>query len=398
MAYQFVLPKSFHPLEFLRTPRLQMRADDARWLIDTIVRKTAHRDLDRWGCVRLDSMILRRVLGNRSSDIARALERGGAIEIASYRAGVRCKGYRLSHRYLGDRCVRVPCVEPHLLARLDAERRRLDAQDTRSAWLPIHFALNAEQRALSIDAPAADAILAGLPAHTRLCQDVLVGDLRRRAFRFSVGSTGRVFNSITGLKRELRTTVRLAGEPMGNVDLVCSQPTLLAVEMLHETPTNGLKGRATYKHSDADSPCPAPDASLFHSLVLDGRLYEFLTQRTGLSRDAVKLALLRDVLAKRGRYPSQVEAVFRREFPEVFAFVRRVNRHDHAELIRRLQARESWLVVENVAPRLLGRAPVVTLHDAIYSQADKLPVVEGAFHDVFDAIGFRMALKREGAP
>ena len=141
------------------------------------------------------------------------------------------------------------------------------------------------------------------------------------------------------------------------------------------------------------SPRPSPVPACFRSLVLDGRLYEFLMQRTGLSRDAVKLALLRDVLAKRGRYPSAVEDVFRREFPEVYAFVRRANRQDHAELIRRLQRRESWLVIENVAPRLVGKVPVVSLHDAIFSPTDKLDVVEAAFDEVFDSLGFRMSVK-----
>ena len=39
--------------------------------------------------------------------------------------------------------------------------------------------------------------------------------------------------------------------------------------------------------------------------------------------------------------------------------------------------------------------PVLTLHDAIYSQQRRLPVVEAAFHEVFDEIGFQMAIKAE---
>jgi len=413
MRYTFDLPASFDPTEFL-PGRLMLQADAARWLMSTILRKTANRDTDVWGLVRLDSRILRRVMGRESSAIIRALK-CGAIESAPHCANVKTKGYRLQKRYLGDRCVRMPCVDPHLLARLDAERRRLDAQDTRSCWLPIHHALDAEQRALSIDAPAADAILAGLPAHTRLCQDVLVGDLRRRDFRFSVGSTGRVFNALTGLKRELREAVRLASEPMGSVDIACAQPGLLALEMTRGLPPNGPKGRATYKvhrsgAASAPAPCaspapasaglpPAPSPALdsFASLVLSGALYEVLAERTGLSRDLVKHRFLVDVLAKRGRYPSRVEDVFRREFPEVYRFVRRVNRRDHGELIRRLQGLESWLVVEQVAPLLVGRVPCITLHDAIYSGRSALDTVEEAFEEVFDAIGFRLTLKREAA-
>ena len=403
MRVTFDLPRSFDPTEYLTGP-LALKADYGRWLVSAVLRKMALGGRDEWGLARLHSDVLYRVLGNGAGKIVQALETGQVIETTPYRGGVKTRGYRLALRFLDDRCVRVPCTNPVLRERLLRERERMEsaAEAARTRWLPIHHTLNAEQHALSIDGRLADEILDTLPAHTTLCQSVLVADLRRRAFRFSVGSTGRVFNAISSLKRELRGAVRLAGEPTGCVDLVNSQPALLAVEMLLQNPTNGVKGAETYRDTGADSlpslPCsalPFVPASLFPSLALNGHLYEFLAQRTGLSRDVVKLALLRDVLAKKGRYPSQVENVFRREFPEVYAFVRRINHHDHAELIRLLQRRESWLVIHQVTPRLIGRVPVVTLHDAVYSKVDKLPMVETAFNDTFDAIGFRMSLKRE---
>lgn len=403
----FTLPRSFEPAEFL-TSRLQLRADDARWLISTILRKTANRDTDPWGCVRLDSRILRRVMGDQNPEIIRALEQG-AIETAGYYAGVKCKGYRLANRYLGDRCVRVPCVDPRLIHRIEQERQRQETEDRQPLWLPIHHALDAEQRRLTID-PAANAILATLPDHCRLCQDVLVSRLRHREYPFSVSTTGRVFNAITGLKRELRRALRIGGEPLGGVDIVCAQPALLALEMTRNTPSNGLKGAATYKHtaetlSPASPPpvsFPDPDASsardfdLFASLVFGGRLYEYLMEATGFDRDTVKQRFLVDVLAKRGTYPSTVERAFSVGFPSVSTFIRAVNHRDHADLIRRLQGVESWLVVEQVAPRLVGCVPIVTLHDAIYSTVGNLPAVEEAFQSVFHAIGFSLALKREG--
>ena len=403
MTPTFDLPRSFDPTEYLTGP-LALKADYGRWLVSAVLRKMALGGRDEWGLARLHSDVLYRVLGNDAGKIVQALEAGQVIETTPYRGGVKTRGYRLALRFLDDRCVRVPCTNPVLRERLLRERERMEsaAETARTRWLPIHHTLNAEQHALSIDGRLADEILDTLPAHTTLCQSVLVADLRRRAFRFSVGSTGRVFNAISSLKRELRGAVRLAGEPTGCVDLVNSQPALLAVEMLLQNPTNGVKGAETYRDTGADSlpslPCSALPAALdsaYRSLVLTGRLYEFLAQRTGVSRDSVKLALLRDVLAKRGRYPSQVESVFRGEFPEVYAFVRRVNRYDHAELIRRLQRLESWLVIHQVAPRLVGRVPCITLHDAIFSSLRSLPAVEAAFQEVFDTIGFRFSTKRE---
>jgi hypothetical protein len=411
----FTLPASFDPGEFL-TGRLLLQADAARWFIGTLVRKTANRDTDPWGCVALDSVILQRIMGRRYTDVIRALERGGAIETSGYHPGIKCRGYRLAKRYLGNRSVRVPCVDPWLLRRLEQERQRLDAKESQSKWLPIHFALDAEQRRLTID-PAADLILDSLPDHCRLCQHVLVDRLRHRELPFTISTTGRVFNAITGLKRELRAALRIGGEPLGSVDIRCAQPALLALEMDLKSPTNGLKGRSTYKHTlplppasaaacpsarcpipSFPLPCPCPGSlNSFASLVLSGRLYEHLMALTGLDRESVKLGFLRDVLAKKGRYPSVVENAFRLEFPAVYQFIRTVNRNDHGELIRRLQRLESWLVIEQVAPRLVGRVPVVTLHDAIFSTRQSVSLVETGFREVFDAIGCRLALKCEGA-
>ena len=238
---------------------------------------------------------------------------------------------------------------------------------------------------------------------------MLVTRLQRREYPFSVSSTGRVFNAITGLKRELGPALRIDGERLGGVDIACAQPALLALAMADEHPTNGVFSGATYKDSSPavpvlPAPCPFPDSAAvacfsptfppdFASLVFAGRLYEVLMERTGLDRDRVKKGFLRDVVAKRGRYPSPIESAFRHFFPDVYRFIRSVNRDDHAELIRRLQCLESWLVVETVAPRLIGRVPVVTLHDAIYSTYRSLGTVVAAFREVFDEIGCRLSLK-----
>jgi len=396
--YEFTLPRSFQPAEFLGG-RLLTRSDDARWLVSQIVRKIASRDTDPWGCARLHSDVLGRVMHkNTVSAVVEALEAGGAIETAPYYAGVKAKGYRLAKRYLGDRSVQVPATDPRLIARIEAERERRHADEQRTRWLPVHYALDREQQAVTITQDA-DAILDGLPDHSRLCQHVLVSRIQRRELPFSVSSTGRVFNSITGLKRELRQALRLDGEHLGSVDLVCAQPALLSMLLLAKTHPNGPKHRETYKHYPGPClpACPetGPDFSAFASLACGGSLYDRLMADTGLDRTSVKLGLLRDVLAKRGKYPSVVETTFRREFPSVYRVIRAVNRQDHGELIRLLQHTESWLVIGLVAPRLLGRVRITTLHDAIFSQRQSIARVADCFRDVFRELGVSMALKCE---
>ena len=45
--------------------------------------------------------------------------------------------------------------------------------------------------------------------------------------------------------------------------------------------------------------------------------------------------------------------------------------------------------------RLVGRVPVVTMHDAVYTSTADVDTVEAAFNDVFTTLGFRLALKTE---
>jgi hypothetical protein len=125
-------------------------------------------------------------------------------------------------------------------------------------------------------------------------------------------------------------------------------------------------------------------------------LYELLIATSGLTRDEVKVGFLRDVLAKKGRYPSVVESAFRDAFPSVLRTIRSVNSTDHGTLIRMLQKAEAWLVLGQVAPRLLGRVPIVTLHDAIYSRRREVGSVADSFRDAFRDIGVSMGLKVEG--
>jgi len=232
---RFTLPRSFIPADCLPM-RLLTRADDVRWLVSTIVRKTAYKDVDPWGCVRLHTDVMRRVMGpNTIAAIVKTLEAGGAIETAPYYSGVKCKGYRLAARFLGDRCVSVPATDPRLIDRIEAERLRQQQDEQRSRWKPIHFMLDDEQRHVTVTADANE-ILDGLPEHTRLCQDVLLANIRRRQYPMSVSTTGRVFNAITGIKRELRPTLRLDGAPMGSVDIRCAQPALLAMMLRAKSP------------------------------------------------------------------------------------------------------------------------------------------------------------------
>jgi len=419
----FWLPASFDAGDVL-PDRLRKRRDDANWFVNTILRKASLDDVDSHGYVRLHSAILRRVMSRRHYvAVEDALVEAGTIELpAPYYAGVKSKGFRISEKHLSEGFRTIEPRDRRLIGRIQREWERME-EDQRQRWLPIHHELAAIQRDITI-MPQADAILESLPPTAHLCQNVLIENIRACNFKLTVSNTERVFNAVTGLKRELRGALRLHGEPIGGVDIRCAQPALLAVLMRLRDGGNvptyiqtllgrlrrdvlgrrlvfGLTGLTLALSSDA--PAPSSDLGLFEDLVFGGSLYEALVldclragvRMPGDSRNWVKRALLRDVLAKHGNYRSDFECVFRERFPSVLAFVRWINRANYAELIRTLQRLESWLVIEQVAPNLVGKAAIISLHDALYGRVSDIPVIQSAFQETLENLGLRLALKAE---
>ena len=406
--FSFVIPASFDPREFLKSPSsLNRRWDDARYFVSLILTKLARRDVDHLGLVRLHAKHLANVMYQPTyASVIAALLDGGAIERFPYSVGERSFGFRLAARFVANKHVRVPATDSRLIGRL--ERFHADASAEREARMkPVHYALAQQQTRLQIDGPEARRTLAALPSECNPfdVQGILIADIENHEFHANVGHYGRLSNNITSLKRELRESLHVNGDPLVSVDLSCAQPALLAKVIRESTAANatgtgGKETREGTKQGKYDS-SPEHDFDLYLSLVQTGRFYDFMVERLrdrGISRDEIKRKFLADVIAKKGRYPTVVEDKFRELFPSVHRFIRRINRDglEHANLIRLLQREESSFVIETVAAEFVTRHPYMfclTLHDAIYTTASNLPKVEQAFHRAFDQTGFPMRLK-----
>ncbi len=147
------------------------------------------------------------------------------------------------------------------------------------------------------------------------------------------------------------------------------------------------------------------DASDYASLSIDGVFYEMLLDlcrrrdvkmpEGDLARGWVKKRLFVDVLICAGEYPSSFAMVFRERFPSVSNFIRAANAGYRGMIISALQAMEAALVIQNVAPKLVERVPVITLHDAIYCRERDRTLVRDAFAETFEELGFTLKLKDE---
>jgi hypothetical protein len=421
-------------------PRLWVSADGARWFLGTMIRKGMYGHVGADGYARLRGEIARDIVGRRTwPGLRDALVDGGVVEVSPHIGGQRCRGYRLTDALGGEPC-RTRLREPCLVERLNRFRDGWEqAQDSR--LLPIHRRLRQIQRQHVTVAPEVDAALDELEGVAHLVQAALVRAIRERRAGFSVSGTARVFNCVTGMKRALRQHVRIDGEPVVEVDIRGAQPALLGLIC---TP-NGPKGAPSYimypgspllpagcpvYSVSLDSPShtrsqvasrvdgllrhlPALTAELgsyaaeFAALAIDGCMYESLLESyllRGLSvphckdgRSWVKLRFLVDVL---NHHPSDlplrplVRIVLQR-WPSVYRFIAAANRNYRGTLIATLQRLESALVVERVAPLLVDRFPVLTLHDSIVCRRRDRPLVVAAFDDVFSMLGVQLKLKED---
>lgn len=422
--YEFVLPSSFDPAKILLTCRLRKRLDDARWFVATILRRSMGRKSERRPFVHLQAALLKRVMyGPDYAAVIDELLYAKVVERSPYVVR-RCSfGYRLSQRYLNDCHVRIAATDDRLIERMRALHEER-SQQLSDCMVPVHHALREQQTRLEINGEVAREILRGIPRSNPFdVQGILVKDIEDKRFRFNVGEYGRVTNNITNLKRELRHQLHVNGEPLVCTDIACSQPAFLGKLIQNAgrstaeewgTERNEPQRRSIYDSNERLLLCKdamsrsTADCSTDHflALVQSGELYEFLLNQLPIigTRERLKKRLLSDVFAKRkanshgSEYPSAVEDEFRKLFPDVYSFIRSVNRNgwEHENLIRELQREESRFVIETVAADLMVRNPemfCITLHDAIYTTPANVRLVEQAFERGFAATGFRMSMK-----
>ncbi len=421
-----LVPSNIDLLEIL-PPLLWGRADCARWLLGTIVRKSMYGQRDVRGFVRLNATIARKIVGQRTwLPLLSALR--GLFETSSYVAGLRCQGYRLSEEVHGE-IRRVALVAPGIVDRLE-EQRAAFMKEAELRMLPVHHSLRVTQRRHVTIAADVDTELDLLTEPSRCIQKALVKAIRGNQAGFSVSGTGRVFNCITGLKRVLRPHIRLAGESVVGVDIQAAQPSLLGQLFT----SNGVKGVTTYnrvapvfssgsllrtgsvarKVAEFGSRLPSLvegfglDAREFAEASMTGGFYEFLIDlwdTEGLPypescvdrRRWIKQRFLVDVL---NYHPSDVPRPMTQlvhdRWPSVLRFIGEANRRLRGTLISSLQRMESFLVIEQVAPRLLAKdIPLISLHDAIYARAKDEFIVRDAFRETFEEQGFHLHLKKE---
>lgn len=408
------LPRGFDAMEYLGDDqRLQVRADEARWLVSLITHKSIYGETDGSGFARLRYDYLRDVMSKRwITPIISALVDGGAIELSPHMKGVKSRGYRLGESLRFVDPVRWSLTHPVLTEKIKASQQKIEVLQV-ARRSPLHLAMIDFQEGVTIDGGVGDVLDAmkgeideqtterrRFGKHSaHISQSAMVGHIFARDLRYHIGSTGRVFNATCGLKRIIRPYLRLNGQRVAGADIRTSQPAMLAMLLAHATgPKSPRKLGSVEIPRVFRQLSLGQDVESYAEDCFTGELYDRLAGDVGEERDAVKKRVLTDVIAQSPfrQYPSDVRKAFAERYPTVYDAIREINRPNYATLIRLLQSVEAWVVFDGACPRLVGdNVPCFTIHDSIYSATDDAASVRSAFSDTFRDLGLRLSLKEE---
>jgi hypothetical protein len=344
--------------------QIRVEHEPAEYLLGLIQGQMAHTKGEP---IPLYSPYLRKVLGKNSANIIRALADEGHIVVSPHQAGSHSRLFVLGEMYRNSKFEWRRLTDKRLVRRINGAYAEV-IENERQRWKLAHHLWWERQQKLGIDWPQAMQILDGLDQDDLKfgLQYLLVERIKMGLYRMSIDDQGRLYNSITNVKRELRPSLRMDDETLIELDMKCSQPSLLALTMGRDPELNRyLDGYHGY--------C---------DLVGDGELYEFIGRESGLVRDKAKHGLLVFLGKRPGSYPPcKVERVMAEFFPGVCRYVLNCNREDRGELLRELQRQESGLVVERVGEALPEGIYAMTLHDAYYVPKRFVEQVEMTFQN-----------------
>lgn len=170
--------------------------------------------------------------------------------------------------------------------------------------------------------------------------------------RLTVGPlSGRIFTPLTNLPKPFRQSLTWTGDNLGGrweiIDLICSQPTLIA-----------------YSSSDQK----------MIKDVLNRNYYERIAEELGQTRDEAKESFCqyaygenRHKLTKKNVSAWKIQQMMRADYPDAHKYIWDGKKKDHKLFIQKLQQRESDIFIKQIYPQVMKRKiPAATIHDGLF--------------------------------
>lgn len=336
-------------------------------------------------------------------------------------------GYRISDAYRGHGLQSVPCADDRFRDRVLDLRGR----DTfTSIRLPVHRHLRDWMRRITIDGDnARRAVIESAKLFSE--RDLWfynidklenIGETGRLSFCYC--RQGRVHTNVTRIPREIRKFLRVGGENLVGIDIRNAQPLLIYLYAMKYLDRPGTERRAEKREEDGGSSitmsnsesqklqgienkqltktesATSDELQKYLKLCESGQLYEYLQERSGdtVPREEFKRLCYAHIFYGSNNIHSPMTRLFGREFPTVHTVIKQAKRKDYARLACEMQRIESDLMIHGVCASLMEtcpQAPLITIHDAIYTTSAYVTTVQHAITTTFAAVGLSPSMKVE---
>jgi hypothetical protein len=412
-------------------PKFTHHIDNFVYLVGQITWMAArYRNLvDEEGYMPLHAPVLKHRIHNYVNHMRYLVENKVLERSKSYIPGERSYGYRFTKEYVTSPVVPVTITKYTLVKNIRSKNnweRNMEAKFSHLAkWLDEGLCLDFDAAMNRLEWLRMEDFCAGKfgaqlsynASYANLMQ------LKEQEYYFNVDYTaGRVHSNLTSLRGTLRKYLTYNGRQLASVDVVASQPFLIANVLLspwyyekwegerlsYQLTWGCIKKEIDIAEVQKHIKNLGPDAELFKQDV-KGDFYTAFMQRvkqsgeeTELTRDDMKKAVFLAMYSD-NKFIHQEQAYLKRVFKSIYPSVYAVLSAYKIRKVRALpvliQHIESLLVPTGVAKGLSKREknmPLFTIHDSIVLPADEIELCKQAFAETYTSlVGATPNLKAE---
>lgn len=218
---------------------------------------------------------------------------------------------------------------------------------------------------------------------------------------FEIGpNSGRLYTTITNIKRELRPLIKWNGKQLTYTDIANSQPLLLSSLLITITQQHNNNQPTHYTTLLFD------EVRVIQKLCEDGQFYEPILEyvnkrrKRKIDRNLLKKQALQVFSAKtRDESTCIYTEYFNKHYPHMMEFIRAYKaKNGYKSIINQLQTMEADLIIHQICSELMvehPHIPLFTVHDAIGTLPEYMPTVKEKLLAVYHRNGIHPKLKDE---
>lgn len=214
---------------------------------------------------------------------------------------------------------------------------------------------------------------------------IAIDNLRNKNYFYTVDSFGERFHSnLTNLNRNLRYTLSVQGEKLGQVDIKNSQPLFFYL-FIKDLPY-----------------IPDQEKEEFKKIVENGLFYEFFMAHFNIpseKRNKKKRHIITGLFSDKNKgEKNRYFECLKEKFPHIAELILVIKKQDYKLLIKLMQLEESRFVIRKVIREFIKRYNgqfISTIHDSIVVKASMLDQVYELILECFSSYGIKPKLDKK---